>query len=86
MALLTRYGHLQLCTQIFSFIFHTIFQEYDDKREKFEQNQQTFLMNFPDSASFYNAKVLIMQCFQVIPFYFLSFFCFLAVPFNSLFD
>ena len=56
----------QYFSDFFLFIFHTIFQEYDDKREKFEQNQQTFLMNFPDSASFYNAKV----CFQLIRFYF----------------
>ena len=34
-----------------------LFQDFDDKQEKFDQSQQAFLLNFPDSASFYNAKV-----------------------------
>jgi len=33
------------------------YQDFDDKQEKFDQSQQAFLLNFPDSASFYNAKI-----------------------------
>jgi len=39
-------------------ISYSNYQDFDDKREKFEQSQQAFLLNnYPDSASFYKAKI-----------------------------
>ena len=50
---------MKLINTVFLNRFHLFQQQdFDDKREKFEQSQQAFLLNnYPDSASFYNAKV-----------------------------